>query len=118
MIAVAMKQPLFNIDEREAKMLAIGVIDVGKQYSVEINPKLLAWMNLLGAGVAVYGPKAFIMMAMRSSPPKSPPPPRSSGTPPTQPQSPPPASSNAGGEGTLSQFTPPELQVTGPIRLA
>lgn len=57
MLAVAMKSPRLVINETESKMLADATIEVGKQYSVAIDPKVLALMNLAGASFAVYGPR-------------------------------------------------------------
>lgn len=72
MIATAAKNPLIAITPDEGKTLAIAVIDVGKQYAVNINPKVLAWVNLIGAGVAVYGPKVFVMLMQQSARPQQP----------------------------------------------
>lgn len=59
--AIALSYPDFAITAKEARMLADAVIAVAKQYAVEINPKLVAWMQLGGALCAVYGTKAFTL---------------------------------------------------------
>lgn len=66
--AIALKQPMLQIDAKESRMLADAVIEVGKQYAVAVNPKLLAWMQLLGAGCAVYAPRAIMVIASRPKP--------------------------------------------------
>jgi hypothetical protein len=67
MLAVALKEPLIAIESDEAKMLAKAVIEVGKAYTVNIDPRVLAWVNLFGAGVAVYGPRVFMITAQRKA---------------------------------------------------
>ena len=68
MASVALKQPILAIDAKEARILADAVIDVGRQYSVVVDPKVMAWINLALAGVSVYGPKIFYMMNQRKIP--------------------------------------------------
>jgi hypothetical protein len=45
------------LDRDEAKMLADGISTVAAQYTVEVNPKVVAWAGLCGIIGAVYGPR-------------------------------------------------------------
>lgn len=81
MVATAAQNEALAITLDEAKMLAVAVIDVGRQYAVNIDPRALAWVNLAGAGIAVYGPKAFTLLMQRKLQPRQPPQKPQSGAP-------------------------------------
>lgn len=70
MAAIASKQLLLNVDDKEARMLADAVAECGKQFGTTINPKVLAVMQLGGAAAAIYGPRAFMIMSMRPAKPQ------------------------------------------------
>lgn len=52
-----MKSPEFELDPDEAKMLSENMVNVASQYSVEVNPKYMAWLALCGCLIAIYGPR-------------------------------------------------------------
>lgn len=70
-IAGLLKSPEFELDADEAKMLSENMVNVASQYSVEVNPKYMAWLALIGCLMAVYGPR-FGAMAIRKHNKKQP----------------------------------------------
>lgn len=74
-LATALKQPVMVISMDEAKLLAEASVDVMKFYNLPIDPKMLAWFNLVGAAGFIYAPRVFKIMAS----PKKPPPAQNSG---------------------------------------
>lgn len=63
-MAALLKSPEFELDSDEAKMLAENMTNVASQYSVEVNPKYMAWLALVGCLLAVYGPR-FAALTMK-----------------------------------------------------
>lgn len=58
------KMPELALDEAESKKLAEAASAVQAQYDVTLNPKMLAWSQLVIVAGAIYGPRA-IAVSMR-----------------------------------------------------
>jgi hypothetical protein len=72
-VAGLLKSPEFELDPAEAKMLAENMTLVASQYSVEVNPKYMAWMALIGCLLAIYGPRfgaVFVKKQIQGNKPK------------------------------------------------
>ena len=65
MAATAFTIPLLVIDDKEARALADGVLAVSEQYNVVVNPKVAAWLMLVSAGIGIYGPRLYMLNAMK-----------------------------------------------------
>lgn len=53
--AAAFRNEIWALSEGEAKALAEALITLEKQYPSKIDPRALAWVNLIGVAGAVYG---------------------------------------------------------------
>lgn len=67
-----LKAPEFELDPAEAKMLAENMTNVASQYSVEVNPKYMAWIALTGCLLAIYGPRFGAIFVKRAVQPAKP----------------------------------------------
>jgi len=56
--------PELELSDNEANMLARPMSEILSMYGVEIDPKVMAWMELAGAASYVYGPR-IAMVRMR-----------------------------------------------------
>ena len=68
-----LKTPELAIDNAEAKLLAEAVNAVQQHYQIEASETTILWANLIGAMVAVYGPRAIAIAAKKpekKEPPK------------------------------------------------
>ena len=61
MLALATKNPIWIISEGEAKSLASALKDVMMMHSINIDPRTLAYVKLLGVIAMLYGPKFFYL---------------------------------------------------------
>jgi hypothetical protein len=65
MIAAIVKQPLWEIDASEAKLLADGIYEVEKHYPVLLmTDREQAWWNLAQIVAMVHGPRASLALKM------------------------------------------------------
>ncbi len=67
MLAVALKDPMWTLDESEAKKLAEAVGKVQAQYGLNLDPKTQAWLHLIGVAGSVYGTRVGTIMLMRGA---------------------------------------------------
>jgi hypothetical protein len=65
---------LLEINREEAEKLATAMLGVMKYHSINISPGTLAWLQLAGVSVVVYGPRVALTMAAKKAakPEKSP----------------------------------------------
>lgn len=59
-LAILAKDETWIIDDKESQALAVAIADVMAQYNIVVNPKVVAWVNLMSVCTAIYGPRAFI----------------------------------------------------------
>lgn len=57
MAAIAFQSPELAINDTEAKALAAAVAGVAEHYPVAVDPKAMAWINLVMAAGYIYGPR-------------------------------------------------------------
>lgn len=57
--------PELEIAEEEAKELTAALAEVNSFYSQVVDPKLIAWMGLIGVAGKVYGPRLGAFMIRR-----------------------------------------------------
>lgn len=62
MLAAGFKVEELAIDEKEAKMLSDAIVNVSQHYHTVIDPKLQAWLALLGIVGAIYVPRVFALV--------------------------------------------------------
>lgn len=55
-----------EIDNAEAKILSDAIANVASHYNTTVDPKIMAWVGLVGVAGAVYGPR-FAAYRIRSS---------------------------------------------------
>jgi hypothetical protein len=60
MAAVAFKAQEFALEKKEAEQLATALAAVADHYPMTIAPKTLAWINLVMASSAIYGPRIYL----------------------------------------------------------
>jgi hypothetical protein len=65
MAAGAFDTPELALDDDEAKQIANATAEVAKHYSVNIDPKTLAWMNFGWAVSCVYGSRVVAITMRR-----------------------------------------------------
>lgn len=59
------KQEIWQLSDDEAKKLAHAVKNVLKHHQINISPAALAYVQLVGVGAAVYGPRIGMLALMR-----------------------------------------------------
>lgn len=64
-LAAVTKTPELALDPQESKQLAVASAAVASMYAVEIDPKMVAWANLIGAVGMVYIPRAYLIADRR-----------------------------------------------------
>lgn len=55
--AIYTKNSLWNIDADESQKLAVATAGVLQHYQMEVNPVVMAWLNLAVVGATIYGPR-------------------------------------------------------------
>lgn len=63
MAAAAFQTPELALSPDESKAMAAAVAEVSSHYNHAINPKLMAWVNLLMVAGGVYGTRALAIRA-------------------------------------------------------
>lgn len=63
MLAVVLKSPVLAISSAEAAILAEAAADVSEEFDVPISRKAIVIGNMLGAIMAIHGPRVFLMVA-------------------------------------------------------
>lgn len=71
MLAAATKQPGLALEKDEAEQLAKAVAEVAKHYDTSVDPKHLAWFNLVAIVAMIYGPRIFMLSRGKSSTPET-----------------------------------------------
>lgn len=61
MMAAGLQAPEMAIEADEAKMLAEAVAEVQRHYPMVIDPRVMAWVNLVSAAGMVYGPRVYMI---------------------------------------------------------
>lgn len=59
-----LRMPALQLATEEARDLAGATLDVLAQYRIELSPKVVAILNLLGVSCAIYLPRAIVIMAV------------------------------------------------------
>ena len=57
--------PEMQLSDAEAEAYAAACIEVGKQYDIVVNPKVAAWLHLIGVTGTVYGTRLYAMHIRR-----------------------------------------------------
>jgi hypothetical protein len=74
MASAAFHVPELELDEKEAKQLADAANNVASHYAVDLDPKTLAWINLLWALSMVYGTRGVAFVSRKRSEARTTPP--------------------------------------------
>lgn len=61
MMAAATSSPELVLDKDEASAITAAIAGVAEQYPMTIDPKALAWANLVMAATMVYGPRVYLI---------------------------------------------------------
>lgn len=61
MLAGLTSTPELALDKEEAHDLALAAAEVAKFYPAQVDPKVLAWFNLMLAAGVVYGPRVYLI---------------------------------------------------------
>lgn len=64
-MAGAFIAPELAIEESEAKELTAALAEVNSFYGQTVDPKVIAWMGLIGVAGKVYGPRVGAFMLRR-----------------------------------------------------
>lgn len=67
MAALLTGRPYLAINSTQAKGLASALANVAKQYKVEFNPAIVAWLQLAGISSAVYAPMVLVEIKLRQT---------------------------------------------------
>ena len=67
MASLVLKNPLIEINKSEAEKLASALANVAKHYDFKVNPAVMAWVQLIGVGAAVYGPRIALTMSVKKA---------------------------------------------------
>lgn len=65
--ALVLKNPTIVITDDEGTKLAQALKNLGAQYNVNPNPAVMAWLQLAGVSVAIYGPRIALAVAARKA---------------------------------------------------
>lgn len=66
MASSAFKIEELALDEEEAKALSEGVKEVASHYDIEPDPKIMAWVGLIGTCSAIYAPRIMAYKMRRA----------------------------------------------------
>ncbi len=66
MAASALKTEELELDQAESKLLAEAVTEVASHYNTVIDPKVIAWMGLIGVCGQIYGPRVVAMRVRKA----------------------------------------------------
>ena len=65
-LAAATKTPEMVLDKTESDLLANATVELGKQYDVQLDPKMQAAVALIGAAGLVYGPRVIAIKVRKA----------------------------------------------------
>lgn len=60
-LSAATGNPIWQLANDESKALAGAIINLEKQYPTRIDPRAMAWVNLIGVAGAIYGSRLIAM---------------------------------------------------------
>jgi hypothetical protein len=63
MLAAVTKNPLWEISDKEGKVLAESLKNIMQYHSINISPVYMAYIQLFGVVMGIYGPRLAIVMA-------------------------------------------------------
>jgi hypothetical protein len=66
-LAKLTKIPMLEISLKEAESLALAVKNVLVHHKINISPSTLAYVQLIGVCLAVYGPRLMFVMAVKKA---------------------------------------------------
>lgn len=64
-VAKATKIDELELDETEAKLLSEAVAEVASHYHYKVDPKVVAWVGLMGVCGSIYGPRLLAIKLRR-----------------------------------------------------
>ena len=67
MAAEVTHEPAWALTPAEAKNLAVSLAEIARQYSVSVNPKVAAGLQLAGVAAAIYLPRMLAIRAKREA---------------------------------------------------
>lgn len=67
MAAEVTHEPAWILTPAEAKNLAVSLAEIARQYSVSVNPKVAAGLQLAGVAAAIYLPRMLAIRAKRET---------------------------------------------------
>lgn len=67
MAAAATQTPELKLDSDEAQGMAKAIAEVARHYPTKVDPKTLAWVNLIMALMVVYGPRIYLIRERHKS---------------------------------------------------
>lgn len=67
MVAAATGVEELNLDDSEAALLSDAVTEVSSHYNTVIDPKVIAWVGLIGVCGKIYAPRAMAFKMRKSA---------------------------------------------------
>lgn len=68
--AQVLRSPELEINTAESEALATALIDISQHYNIAVNPKALAWFNLISVAAFIYVPKVGAIVERAKKPVK------------------------------------------------
>lgn len=65
--AAVFKTPELVLADQEAEALAKALVEIERLYPAQIDPRVLAWINLVGTAGMIYGTRIFAIQARYAS---------------------------------------------------
>lgn len=65
--AAVFKTPELVLADQEAEALAKALVEIERLYPAQIDPRVLAWVNLIGTAGMIYGTRVFAIQARYAS---------------------------------------------------